>query len=107
MAATIARVIAKGIGHHGMTKTETSSRLGTTGAEVQANTFSTFTTAEVNADGSGSVKVERIIGGRRCCLGRIEFASETGHAMVEFYAREEPEPCRRDGWDAADPGEAV
>lgn len=72
MAATIARAI----GRSAENTTETT-RLGPASAEAQANTFKTFTTAVVNADGSGSVQVERTKGdGTRVVIGRMEFAAE-------------------------------
>ena len=41
------------------TRTKEAHRLGSVGAKAQANTWHTFTTCEINSDGSGLVKVER------------------------------------------------
>lgn len=71
MAATIGRLITTGLDW-----TTTTDRPGTVSAEAQANTFDTFTTCFVKADGSGSVKVERNIDGKRVCVGMMEFGPE-------------------------------
>ena len=54
MAKTIA--IASG---EDTSRTKTVHRLGSRSATGHANTWRTFTTASVNADGSGSVTVKR------------------------------------------------
>lgn len=72
MAATIARAIGKSA----ETTTE-AVRLGPESAEAQANTFKTFTTAKIKADGSGSIEVQRTKGdGTRVVIGRMEFGPE-------------------------------
>ena len=55
MANTIAHCV--GIDHSGRVKSD--HRLGSNSARGEANTWRTFTTAFVAADGSGFVKVER------------------------------------------------
>ena len=54
MAATIA--IATG---YDTSRTKEASRLGSVGATARANTWTTFTTASINRDGSGYVEVVR------------------------------------------------
>lgn len=54
MAATIAEAIG-----YDSTRIKETHRLGSQGAEARANTWRTFTTAAVNRDGSGYVKVVR------------------------------------------------
>ena len=71
MSACIAR--AKGFG---LCHTSESSRPGTLGVEAQANTFNTYTTSTVNADGSGSMTVERIVLGERRVIGTMSFTAE-------------------------------
>jgi hypothetical protein len=72
MAATIARVIGTG-----KDSVATAERPGTVSAEAQANTFKTFTTTKINADGSGSMQVERTTGnGERVVIGRMDFGPE-------------------------------
>lgn len=56
MAATIAR--AQGFTKDGIGNKEVT-RLGHGGAMAQANTWRTFTTAGIGADGSGYVQVRR------------------------------------------------
>lgn len=71
MAACLARLIGKG-----KNSEVTCERPGTESVEVQANTFKTFTTCVVNADGSGSVQIAREIDGRRIIIHRVEFGAE-------------------------------
>jgi hypothetical protein len=54
MAATIARAFG-----NDSTRTKETHRLGGQSSTAQANTWSTFTTAHVNRDGSGYVEVSR------------------------------------------------
>ena len=74
MAATIARAIGRSKDR----ETE-ASRLGPESAEAQANTFRTFTTCKVEADGSGYMQLERQRDGKRIVVARIEFAEEGSH----------------------------
>ena len=66
------------------------SRPGSVKVEVQANSFDTFTTTKLNGDGSGSVTIERIIGGERRLLGMMIFTaeSEPGNDTVLFSSKE-------------------
>ena len=77
MAATIARLITTGLNI-----TNEASRPGTVSAEAQANTFETFTTCKVNADGSGSITLERKCGDDRRTLVEIDITPETGEPRV-------------------------
>lgn len=54
MAATIA--IAVG---YDRTRTKETHRLGSVGSHVEANTWRTFATADINKDGSGYIRVQR------------------------------------------------
>lgn len=74
MAATIARAI-------GRTKDSEreTTRLGHESSEAQANTFKTFTTSKVNKDGSGEVKVERVVNDRRVVILHAKFGPEDRH----------------------------
>jgi len=67
MAATI----AKATGYDSSRAKETH-RLGSQSSTAQANTWSTFTTAHVNRDGSGYVEVRR----DGVTLHRFEFGPE-------------------------------
>ncbi len=57
MAATIAR--ARGFTKNGDSRTGEATRLGAGSARASANTWRTFATAYINADGSGYVEVRR------------------------------------------------
>jgi hypothetical protein len=85
MAATIAVSIGRGLGYE--TK---GSRLGDLQSEAQANTRSTFATAIMNADGSGEVRIERLIDGTRTQLALISFGAEEGAdaGRVEFRVKD-------------------
>ena len=86
MAGNIARAIAVGVNVQ-----NEASRLGTVSAEAQANTFKTFTTCVVKADGSGFVKVVREIGGKRIQLVSVSFEEEAGSnaEITHISARKE------------------
>jgi hypothetical protein len=73
MAATIAR--AFGFNESSCTD---ASRLGTVRAAAEANTRNTFTTAKVNADGSGEIMIERTgrITGKRFPVLTVKFGAE-------------------------------
>lgn len=81
MRATIAVSIGRSSGYESK-----GSRLGEEQSEAQANTRSTFTTAIVNADGSGEVRIERLIGGIRTELALVRFGEEfsADAGQVEF-----------------------
>lgn len=68
MAATIAECIGTDT-----TRTKTAHKLGSRSATARANTYHTFATAHVNADGSGYIQVER-----NAIRIHIEFNAETG-----------------------------
>lgn len=77
MAAII--TIAKGFNKDG--GSTTSTRLASERGLAQANTFQTFTTAEIAADGSGEIKVERIFdtdSRKKELVGSIKFGRERG-----------------------------
>ena len=57
MAATIAR--AQGFGRNGVAQNQEATRLGHGHARAEANTFYTFASATIRADGSGFVTVRR------------------------------------------------
>lgn len=59
-------------------------------AEAQANTRHTFTTAITNADGSGELRIERIIDGQRTELRLLRFGpeNEAEAEHVEFWIKE-------------------
>lgn len=84
MAATIARAIGRS---HNAEREAT--RLGQQSAEAQANTFKTFMTAKVNADGSGWVRIEREINGARKDIGFMSVGPETGEDIdkVDGFTR--------------------
>lgn len=67
MAATIAKAIG-----YDMTRVKQVQRLGSACARAEANTWETFATAYIKADGSGYVEVKR--GGR--LLHRFDFGAE-------------------------------
>lgn len=71
MAATIAKAIGRGNGVE-----REGTRLGPESSEAQANTFKTFTTCKVNANGSGYMQLEREINGKRELVVRIKFGTE-------------------------------
>ena len=77
MSATIGRLITTGLDW-----TNTCSKPGTVKVEAQANTFETFVTSKVNADGSGSVTIERKCGDDRRTLVEIDITPETGEPRV-------------------------
>ena len=70
MAATIGRV--KGYGKDGSSQASEATRLGHGSVRVQANTWRTFTTCWVDADGSGYVEVTR----NSKTLKRFDFGPE-------------------------------
>lgn len=55
----MANTIAKAIGYDKSGRVKEAHRLGSDSACAQANTWRTFATVEVNADGRGSVRVVR------------------------------------------------
>ncbi len=64
------------------------TKLGESSAEGQANTFNTFTTAKVEADGSGSVSVgRRLRDGRNIVIHHAVFGPEgrDGEDIVEVW----------------------
>lgn len=79
MAATIAFAIGRD-SKDGKRVEKECTRLGAQQAEARAQTYKTFTTATVNADGSGEVKVERMIHGERKLLARLVFGAEDAQA---------------------------
>ena len=54
----MAKTIAKCCGHDS-SRTKEAHRLGSKCASAEANTWRTFTSCHVNADGSGTVQVKR------------------------------------------------
>ena len=71
----MAETIARAFGMNKTSRTE-ANRLGTVSAVAQANTRRTFTQTMVKADGSGSVKIERTIDGKRVAIAFVEFGPE-------------------------------
>jgi hypothetical protein len=70
MAATIAR--AQGFTKAGYAKASEATRLGPGFSHAEANTWRTFSTASIRADGSGYVEVRR----DGVTIHRFEFAAE-------------------------------
>lgn len=77
MAATIAFAVGRDKRGEG-TAVKECSRLGSESAEARAQTFKTFTICGVKADGSGYVRIERVIDGKRVALASISFDAEEG-----------------------------
>lgn len=82
MAATIAK--ARGYSTRAATEV---TRLGHEAAEVEANTYRTFTLVRMEKDGSATLSVEREVEGQRELLAEVSVLSEDTHPpRVTVYA---------------------